>query len=330
MKIKSFLGILLSVSGILSGCNSTANEQKPVWIDKPESVYDNSLYLTAIGQASKRDRAANRALANLANIFSVTITDKSEFHAEASSQKTAEGTQDQLKEKLIRNIASYTHHELEGAEIKESWQSPDGEYYALAILDKQVMATRLKKIIHSSDSATLELLKYSSDTAPNFINSFHALIQARNEQLSREEANKQLTIVASTGVQAQTSSKEIELLSHNMLAQLKVSGKAESDSSLLALQAAISQLGIVYDGSSSLMLEAKLDLTEPMLKDDWYWLRGSYELNFIQENTVISRKRWPVKISAKDKGHLNSRLKDKLNSKIPAYLIELLSSPPAL
>jgi len=327
---KHFLKALLAltVTATIVSCGTTASEQKPDWIDSSETSYAQHMYLTAVGQASKRDRAANRALANLANIFTVTITDKSQFNSEVNSLTTAGGKQEHLKEELIRNISTFTHHKLEGAEVKETWQSPSGEYYALAVLDKQATARRLINIINDADKATMELLEYSK-SAPNFVISFHALIKAKNEQLSRESANKQLSVVANA-MPAKISSKDIEQLSFDALSNLNVASAAESENSSKALQAALNQVGINFDATSNTSLKAKLDLTEPSFREGWYWLRGSYELDFIQDGNVISRKRWPVKISAKDKAQLDTRLRDKLNKKLPSYIIELLASQPSI
>ena len=68
----------------------------------------------------------------------------------------------------------------------------------------------------------------------------------------------------------------------------------------------------------------------PAYIDAWYWLRGSYELTITENGQVISRKRWPIKVSAKQKELLAPRLQDKVNSRMNEYLQQLISDSPTL
>ena len=44
--------------------------------------------------------------------------------------------------------------------------------------------------------------------------------------------------------------------------------------------------------------------------------------------TVISSKRWTLKISAREEQLLQPRLQDEISAKLPNYLVELLSTQP--
>ena len=314
---------------LVSSCSSGGDENpKPSWIDNPEVEYPSQQYLTATGYASQRDVAANSALANLAKIFTVDINaDTKEFSKAITSNSSGAYTIENTQE-LSRSVVTTTDLELEGAIIKETWVSPVGEHYALAILEKQRAARNLTQKIRNADQNTTQLLAYSKNTAPNVVLAFHALRQARGEQIKREIAHQQLIQVANKSIPNKTSSKEIETLIKQSLAQLSVATSAESDESNNVLQSALGQLGIPHADKSNLVLKAKLDTIDPAFKEEWFWLRGSYDLSLVDNGTVITHMRWPIKISAREEQLLQPRLQDEISKNLPDYLVELLSTPP--
>lgn len=323
--IKLLFTVLLSTCFISACSSSKSDAEPPKWLDDASSVYSEQLYLSAVGHASKRDMASNNALANLAKIFTVDIKADSKDFTKAM---TSTGSGIQTSSELSRSIVTSTDLELKGAVIKETWQSPQGDVYALALLEKQRAANHLSQTIRSADKNTKQLIAYSSNTAPNIVLALSALRNARSEQLKREIAQKQLVQVANKGIPASTSSAEIETLIKYSLAQLKVATDAESERSNSALQSALGQLGIPYADSSNLLLKAELDTIDPVFKEQWYWLRGSYALSIMDGSTVISSKRWTVKISAREEQLLQPRLQDEISVKLPNYLVELLSTQP--
>jgi hypothetical protein len=67
--------------------------------------------------------------------------------------------------------------------------------------------------------------------------------------------------------------------------------------------------------------------TEPVQKKQgWYWLRGSTEMSLIYQGEALVKKRWPLKVSATDKGMVEQRAKDKLSAQMTTYLYELITS----
>ena len=73
MKINFIATLVLGV--VLTACSST----QPEWVDKPAEQYPQQRYLSAVGEADDRSTADDRALANLAKIFEVSVSDRS-FH----------------------------------------------------------------------------------------------------------------------------------------------------------------------------------------------------------------------------------------------------------
>lgn len=330
MKSYHLLCYLLSSFFIFS-CASTSSElQRPAWIDNATSIYPESDYLTAVGQASKRSRASTNATASLAEIFYVDLHSETNILTEATKAQSVLGVTMESSTTLQRNIETKTDQALSGVKIKEGWLSPTGEYYALAVLGKRNATMSLNESIIDLDNSTAELIEYSVKSAPNSIASLNALRAARDEQMARQMANLQLKQVSVSGVPVEISSKKIESLIAKKLASMQVSVNIENESYAKTVQSGLAQLGISVVANANIVVSADIEFNEPMFVNGWYWLRGSYALSISENGQVISRKRWPVKVSSKQKEMLDLRVKDLLNKKISDHLSELVSDVPKL
>jgi hypothetical protein len=330
MKVKINFGYLV-VLLFISSCSSTpSSEKKPIWIDSAQTVYAESDYLTAVGQASTRERAGDVAITNLVEIFSVNIRSETNILTDATKQDSALGVTSESSTSLHRNIQTETQQAISGVVIKDSWLSPNGVYYALAVLQKRSAALNLSESIIELDSNTRALIDYSLNDAPNIILSINALRSARDLQLARKMANLQLKQVSPSGIPYDISSTKIERLIAKKLASLKVHVDVNSLTHKQTVQSGLARLGASVVENSSLTVTAFVDVIEPSYINNWYWLRGSYELTISENEQVISRKRWPIKVSAKQEELLNTRLHDKINSQIADYIVELISDSPTL
>ena len=325
------LPLLLLSSLLLASCASQPDlTERPEWIDHAQALYPSDTYLTAIGQASKRDRAAKNSVANLVEIFSVEVRAKTNVLTEATKTESAVSVTAESSTSLQRTIETETSQAVSGVEIKESWLSPEGEYYALAVLEKQKLAVSLRETIDELDTSTADNINFSINTAVNEIASINALRKARDNQIARQIANMQLKQVSLAGVPSDISSNKIEMLIDKKIAAIKISVSAEGELHKQTVEAGIAAMGMQVSDTAKIHVAALVDVGKPTLINKWYWLRGSYQLSVSQNGKVISRKRWPIKVSAKEKELLDSRLEDRLNSKISDYIIELVSDSPAL
>lgn len=329
MKIYRSIAIILSSFFIIS-CSSTPDNKRPEWIDNAKATYPGSDYLTAVGQASKRDRAGQNATANLAEIFYVDVRAETNTITEATKTDSAIGVTMESSTLLQRNIQTKTDQALSGVQIKESWLSPSGDYYALAVLQKRQAAMSLNESIMDFDQSTADLINFSINTAPNTIVSVNALRAARDEQLARQMANLQLKQVSVSGVPTEISTRKIEQLIAQKLATMQVAVDIDSETHAKTVQSGLAKLGVNVVESANVVVSADMDITDPSLINGWYWLRGSYELSISENGQVISRKRWPLKVSAKQEDLLMPRLHDSLSAKITQYLTELVSDSPTL
>lgn len=330
MNIKIYLGLLMS-SLLLLSCASTSTQQgRPQWIDNAAAVYLEQDYLTAVGQGGSRERAAKNALANLAEIFVVNVRAETNTLTRVSRQQSGLGVTAESSTTLQRDIQTETQQVISGAVIKDSWLSPSGEYYALALLNKRKAALSLTESILEMDDSTADLIDYSLNHAPNVISALNALRRARDLQSTRAIANLKLKQVSMSGIGNDISSAKIEKLIAEKLASLQVSVVVEGARHAQTIQSALAGLGVQVAENADLQIYADIDMVKPSFINGWYWLRGSYELSVMENAKVICRKRWPMKVSAKQEELLIPRLQDKLDANISNYLNELLSDSVTL
>ncbi|MEH6453142.1 MAG: LPP20 family lipoprotein [Psychromonas sp.] len=330
MKIKVSFVHLATLLLITACSSSPSEEKKPIWVDSAQTVYAENDYLTAVGQASTRERAGDIAITNLVEIFSVNIRSETNTLTDATRQDSALGVTSESSTSLHRNIQTETQQAISGVVIKDSWLSPNGVYYALAVLQKRSAALNLSESIIELDSNSRALINYSLNEAPNIILSINALRSARDLQLARKMANLQLKQVSPSGIPNDISSAKIERLIARKLASMQVYVDVNSLTHKQTVQSGLARLGASVVDDSSLTVGAFVDVVDPTHINNWYWLRGSYELTISENGQVISRKRWPIKVSAKQEELLNTRLHDNINAQIADYIVELISDSPTL
>ena len=326
MKIKSTSIVILgfTLSFILSACSSTTKQ--PDWLDKPSEDYPQQRYLSAVGEADDRGTADGRALANLAKIFEVAIKDRSLDFSQAQVSSDQSGRVVTNTQRASRYVTSEAKQVLEGAQIVESWQADKGKNYALAVLEKAPAERRFRDGVRSADRQIADRVKYASQQAPNPIVALAALEQARKIEHQRSNVNRNLSVVSGKGIKANYDQASLEKLLRDALATLHFNAQADSPQLQKSLQSAVSTLGITIDKNAPYQLSASMDTEPVQKKQGWYWLRGSTELSLIYQGEALAKKRWPLKVSATDKGMVEQRAKDKISEQMAAYLYELIST----
>jgi len=330
-QVKLIVSLLMTT--LLFSCASTSDnnsEERPSWIDNAKITYPDNTYLTAVGESSNRTRAGKNAVANLVEIFSVDVQSETKVLTEATKKESALGVSSESSTNLQRDIQTKTDQAIQGIEIKETWLSPEGDYYALAVLGKRSASQNLTEGILEMDEQSQNFIKYSNNTAPNSILAINALRSARDLQITRKMSDLQLKYISGAGIPNDTSTYDIENLITHKLAALSFSVEGDNKRETKLLESAVSKLGVQVVEESPLQLSAYLDMGEASYINNWYWLRGSYELTLSENGQVISRKRWPLKVSAKEEALLEPRLQDKLNENVIEYLQLLVSDSPTL
>jgi len=317
------LPVIVLATVLLSACFSA---KQPVWITKAAEQYPAAEYLSASGSSDVQNTADSRALANLARIFEVAIEDSAMDFSEAVVSNQGGQRQVKNEQRAARSVSTFAQQVLEGAQVVEHWRGDSGPHYSLAVLEKAPAAKRLRSEIHSLDKKTSDLRGYATNQASNPVAALSALEQARKTQLERAQLNRNLSVVAGQGIVARNNADSLATQIREALAVLRFDIEASPAQLGLGLQSAINALGAQYFERSAYIVEGKMD-TEPLQnKQGWYWLRGSVQLVLRKGDEVIAKQRWPIKVSAIEKGMVEQRAQDHLSGQLPNYLFSLLTS----
>lgn len=322
------LAVILSLL-VITGCSS--RPERPDWLNNPEAAYPAATHLAATGSADDRQTASDRAISNLAKIFEVNVRESS-MDFSSARVNTVQGQQQMINEQRVtRAVSTGARQVLQGAKVVEYWQDENNpeQVHALAVLAKQPAANRFRQSILAADREIRDLIRYASVTANNPLAALNALKHARSAQIQRDQLNQNLKIVSDgRGITGQYDQAAIEALIRNALGAWPVTVQAEDPSVKAELQRALTRLGVKTVAQSEYVLRGFTDLAPVSEQQGWFWLRGSYELMLQHKDTVMAKKRWPVKISAADPGLLQQRARDELNQQLPGHVFELLSSEP--
>ncbi|QUM82474.1 LPP20 family lipoprotein [Moritella sp. 5] len=326
---KFFSTSLISAAAILmSACSSTP--ERPAWLDGADVNYPENVYLSASGQAKSASVADNRALANLAKIFEVSIADESIDFSEASiSQSNASGStirQVDNKQTLSRFVNTQAQQVLQGTRIVERWQDPvSGQQSSLAVMKKAPAAALFMQSIRAADEQTSAAVKYAEQQAPNPLIALSSLESARQRQITRLNDNNNLRVVTGNDINVEYSVETLTKMIKSRLAALSFSTLATDEQALLSLQGGASEVGVQLKDDSQYKLVLTLDKGAVEQRQAWYWLRGNIVLNVMDGSRSISNKRWPFKISAQSEQLLEQRLATKLSTELPGYVYQVLT-----
>ncbi len=321
--MKNALLIVLATLTLLA-CSSSGTP--PAWLEEAPAAYPEADFLSAVGEAGNREDASNRALANLAKIFEVAVQDDSLDFAQARVEQVEGEARTTNRQEASRRVTTAAQQVLEGARIASHWTSSEGQAFSLAVLEKTPAAGRFREAIQDADRKTRDLMDYADRQAPNAVAALSALETARRIQVQRDAVNRNLSVVSGRGLRAPYDQSSLETMIRQALATLQFSTWGTSTYLDTLLQNGIGRLGITYNEVSNYTLEGKLD-TEPIEeRDGWFWLRGSLDLSLRVGEESIAQQRWPIKVSATDRGMTEQRAGDQIVNQMPAYLYELLTS----
>ncbi|MFT4997335.1 MAG: hypothetical protein ACJA0M_001632 [Chitinophagales bacterium] len=322
--IKLLATASISAVLLLSGC--AVGGGQPSWISAAPENYPEEKYLTASASADEQTSADSRALANLARIFEVSIEDSAIDFSQATVTTAGDTRQVNNEQRAARSVNTFASQILEGAKVVAHWRAETGPHFSLAVLEKAPAAKRFRDAIRNIDQQTDDLRDYAVNQANNPVAALSALDKARLLQLERAQLNRNLSVLTGNGLPSKNSAALIETQIREALAVLVFDVNTTPAELNADLQAAIASLGSKVSASSAYIIEAVLD-TEPVeKKQDWYWLRGSLELSLVKNGQTQAKQRWPIKVSATDKGMVAQRAKDQLAGKLTNYLYQLFTA----
>ena len=317
------VSLLLLVS-LLTAC-ATSSKQ-PEWINSNSTQYPATAYLLGRGQSDNRSLAQDRARADLSKIFQLHITEQSEDVVAYAAQNQEAG---KLEASASRYITTQTDQIVEGIRIAELWQDPDnGQYHALAVLDRNQAANDLRQAIQDQDAATDSEIALARQQSELFNQIKHAN-QAVVIQSNRHENQRILKIVDPTGIGIPATHN----LSHLRSQRDALLQRVQIELGILndpiggiepILQGALAKTGFRQTSKDIANYTLEADLQLDGFSDDkgWYWYRGSLQINFLNNpgKQSYGSHRWDIKVAAQNPGTAAQRVRDRLNNKLNAEL----------
>jgi hypothetical protein len=155
----------------LSACSSAPELKKdevPAWVNRPETLYPQTRYLSAVGGGKTREEAIQDAKRQLAESFVVKVQSQSKISAQSTLNQNTQGSvSGDSNQNMTKEVTFETSTHLRGAEIKEV-AAAGNVIYALIALDKLSARSGLlmeANRIQSALNGELDVLEERFNTA---------------------------------------------------------------------------------------------------------------------------------------------------------------------
>ncbi len=313
---------VLSLAGCAPAVKPDAANAPPAWVNGASEQYPLALYIVGRGVGATQEEAKDRARADIAKTFEVTVLERSEEQQSFARTERDGASQQQLEQTVTRNIMTRTGKLLNGVEIADVWQDPAGaRAYALAVLSRSKAAEQLRQEISELDTATEHYIQRSR-TEPQGLTKVAFAHQAVIAQQERIGLQRSLRVADQTGAGlppkwslAQLALDRDELIHRTRIFPthegLYVAGLVD------VLNGSIGAAGFTVASAtlSEYRLRAEVELDDPIYQDGWIWIRGALEVNLTdRDGKPLGVQRWPLKVSATEEARARGRVLDAIES----------------
>lgn len=307
---------------VLAGC-AGQHGARPDWVGATSDKYKPSQYLVGRGQAATEEDAQNRARAEVAKIFEVSIDVASEDTQSFRSVSAGGNSESSDAASVTRTISARTHQVVQGIHIAEIWQDPQTKtYYALAVLPRTSAAHGLREEIARLDDATrryLALARGETDVLRK-IGAAHRALDAQGE---RAQLQKSLRVVdlGGRGIESEWSVAALRadldaLLKRVRIAPTIAAGAPPELATALSGGIAAAGFDVAPDAQAPYAMEATLQLEDLGARDGWHWQRGVLEIKLSERSSgrVHGSRRWEIKAAGADAASARQRAFDQIDT----------------
>ncbi len=312
---------------LLVACAGGPRKPPPDWLQGQPEAWPASRYLVARGQGPSLLLAQERARAELAKAFQVRIRAASNDLTRYIHRTGGTATERRLEQSVTRQIQSDTQQLLEGVEIADVWQDPRrGTYYALAVLDRQRAAARLRQRLAALDDGSEAAYAQARRADP--LGRVQGLYGVYRAQLARAALARAYTVVSPKAPPpAPLGLGRLQGELGAALAALRIAPRGEPQALTAALGEALQRVGVtVAMDEAPYRFRARLEVTPVGRQADWYWLRATLQL-VLEEAAGPPRgeRRLPLKAAALDEAQARARLLTeatrRLRTVVPALIL---------
>lgn len=166
--MKSIIKLLVIILVLLSfSCTGSTpakkSSSKPVWLTDPGKVYNDEIYITAIGQGFSRSDAEQDAAGKLARIFrsEVKTSEITELRYEELTRGRKTTTEDYGK--VTKNIELTAAEDLVNIQFGESYTDDMGRVYSIAYLNRMRTADIYDDMIQKNSENIIYYQKTSQE-----------------------------------------------------------------------------------------------------------------------------------------------------------------------
>jgi hypothetical protein len=114
---------------LISAGIASASNPKPDWLSGETPQYPKAAYIIGVGSDVTREKAADRARAEISKAFSLQVS--------ATSSSSAEESNGSGSQSVSEDVKTSTRKVLDGVEIASYWDDGQGTIYALAALNRE-------------------------------------------------------------------------------------------------------------------------------------------------------------------------------------------------
>jgi|GEM_PF-417744 len=306
--------LLLFVVALVFAACSAPNKQikeddksaKPTWVDNPQVLYPEGMYLAAVGIGSTREAANSFAIGNIAKIFKVEVKASSEviqryMEFTAGNQTSTAGmtTSDQ-------NVRVDTEANLFNIKIGQNWVDELGRHYTLAYQDRQQTAQIMEQRITDNTQRILTNLKKALKEGDPWMQ-FALIDNAAMISLLNSEMLEQLGIISPStrsGIQLGYDPEVLRLQRADAAKKLifAVDVNGDPDNKIKpVIEQTISQMGFSLRGENPNKIDAVVSFEDVVLDQPQKFTRYSLALNVLDHN---GKKVLTIADSGRE-GHIN-------------------------
>jgi hypothetical protein len=259
--LRLYIVVLILLSLLACASKGKTNTQpaanaRPVWIDRPDAVYDRANFLSAVGSGVSREIAEKDALGKLSAIFGQNIqvdstTSETYFEALRNGVIT-EWVDDFAHHSTVRTRSSL--NELIGAEIRDVWNDPNGHtVYAVAVLVKARAASIYRDRIEANQKAITDLTRINHSERNTLIGFSRYHLAATLADINIQFGNV-LSVLGTSHFTDITPGTVYRNEAHSIATTIPVSVRVDKDRSNrvnAAFVKALSELGFQSGGNNS-------------------------------------------------------------------------------
>jgi hypothetical protein len=300
---------------LLAGCGEIqpTSSKAPEWVTSVSPIYRGSRYMVGMGSGATHIGAGDRARAELIKTFAVTVGSSEYGRVEMGGDGYTGSFSD-----TVYARASMT---IEGVEIAERWYDEENDlHYALAVLDKERSAARLRSIVESRniDIDTLyNNAKREKDTLIK-LKTLNSAIKLLGEQRTD---STMLAVLEERANLSYANTLQIHIDRRNVLHSIKVFIDADGEAKRLLLHAL--ELTISSREDADYVITAALK-TSSARRNGWDWASAVMDVSLIDMKSQAVRKSamFEGKDTARQESVAIERSIKKLQAELDAKLLD--------